>query len=161
MKKITKFKIIWLIALLVVMTFLMLFASFQHYFLLLKEIETKEIITKITFLKVEVKQNSEQGRKVEAVVTAYSVIESCHFRDKEGRCLMASGKPVYRGAIACPNFLRLGQKVRIEGKIYTCEDKMSKRYRYSRNPAYFDIFMWSYDQAILWGRQKKVVEILN
>lgn len=91
----------------------------------------------------------------EAVVTAYSGVESC---SQAPKCVMASGKPAYEGAVACPRYIALGTLVSIQGKTYTCEDRTAKRY-----DGRFDIFvgrdMNAYNQAIDFGIKKLQVTI--
>lgn len=90
-----------------------------------------------------------------AEVTAYNAdIAQTDDRPRE----MASGKEVYDGAIACPIYLALGDKVVIEKKIYTCEDRMAQRFR---NSHHYDIFMEDKDEALTFGRQPLLVTILN
>ncbi len=69
---------------------------------------------------------------------------------------MASGKHVYDGAIACPDRFPFGTKVEIDGKVYTCEDRMNARYR---DGNYFDIWMSNKAEAINFGRQTKQIII--
>jgi len=93
-----------------------------------------------------------QREKVSMITTAYSEFDSCHY---EG-CKMASGKPAYVGAIACPRDWELGKQVIIDGITYTCED------RYNLNlEDRIDIFMGygkdSYIKAINYGKQIKTV----
>lgn len=88
---------------------------------------------------------------IEAIVTAYSAdIEQTDERPWE----MASGRTVYDGAIACPIMLNFGDKVEIGGNIYTCEDRMAKRYR---DKWRFDILMKDKQSALRWGKQTKQV----
>lgn len=61
---------------------------------------------------------------------------------------MASGKKVYEGAVA-NNCLPFGSKIELNGKIYTVEDRMNKRY----GCEHFDLFFNSYAEAIEFGRQ--------
>jgi len=68
--------------------------------------------------------------------------------------IMASGKRVYKGAIA-NNCLKFGTKVKIYDKWYTVEDRMNKRY----GCEYFDIFFWDLDEAKEWGRRTIKIEI--
>lgn len=68
---------------------------------------------------------------------------------------MASGKTVYLGAIACPRDIKLGTKIEINNKVYTCEDRMNKRYKNN-----VDIFMWSKADALNFGRQKLLAKVL-
>lgn len=93
---------------------------------------------------------------IPGVVTAYSAIESC----ADSRCIMASGKSAKVGDIACPRALPFGTRVRIRGKIYTCEDRTAIRF-----DGRFDIFM-GYDQAahnaaIVWGKRRAEVQVLS
>jgi len=73
---------------------------------------------------------------------------------------MSSGKRAYVGAIACPRDWKLGQKVEIDGQIYTCEDRYAKRL--SRR---IDIFMGykqeSYEKAKKYGNQTKTVYLIE
>ena len=68
--------------------------------------------------------------------------------------IMASGKRVYKGAIACPREIPLGTKVKIQNKIYTCEDRLSLRY-----DKRFDIWFSSCKDAINWGIKRLPVMI--
>lgn len=61
---------------------------------------------------------------------------------------MASGKRVYEGAVA-NNCLPFGTQIELNGKIYTVEDRMNKRY----GCEHFDLFLNSYSEAIEFGRQ--------
>lgn len=92
----------------------------------------------------------------EAYVTSYSELDSCHYPG----CLTASGKPAYIGAIACPRKYKLGTKVEIKRKTYTCEDRTAKRY-----DGRWDIFQGygkeAHTKAINWGIQKLEVKILK
>lgn len=71
--------------------------------------------------------------------------------------IMASGKKVYPGAIACPKRFKFGDKVEIQGKIYICEDRMALRYR---DGNYFDIYLESKKEAKSFGRKLDVVEVI-
>lgn len=72
--------------------------------------------------------------------------------------ITANGDHVYFGGVACPSRYSFGTEVRIDGKVYKCNDRMNKRYR-SGN--YFDIWMSDYDRAIEHGRRSVTVEILG
>jgi len=93
-------------------------------------------------------------RVIEAEVTAYSEIDSCHY---DG-CPMASTNRAYKGAIACPRDIELYTRVVIEGKVYTCEDRTNKNL-----DGRWDIFMGygqeSYDKAINYGIKTLTIEI--
>jgi hypothetical protein len=75
-----------------------------------------------------------------AIVTQYSYADSCH-NVVEGKCLMASGRAVYVGAVACPRFLPLGTKVEVEGEIYRCEDRYATWVDTKRGMPTIDIFV--------------------
>jgi len=72
---------------------------------------------------------------------------------------MASGRSAYVGAVACPRKLPLGSKVKIAGKLLTCEDRTAKRF-----DGRFDIFQGygpdAQKKAIRWGKQNLEVQIL-
>jgi 3D (Asp-Asp-Asp) domain-containing protein len=93
-----------------------------------------------------------EGNVVEAYVTAYTPLETC----PNGTCIMASGKDVYVGAIACPRMYEFGTKVLIDEDVYTCEDRT--HYRFDGR---FDIFMEEYADALNWGKQYKEITIIN
>ena len=89
--------------------------------------------------------------KVYAVITAYNPTEAQCDSTPD---IMASGRRVYSGAIACPRELAFGTNVEIDGIVYTCEDRTAKRY-----DGRYDILMFSYEDAIAFGKQTKEVEI--
>lgn len=65
--------------------------------------------------------------------------------------IMASGKKVYTGAIACPSRYQFGEKIEVQGLgIFTCEDRMNARYRESNH---FDIYIPTKAEAFEFGRQ--------
>jgi len=86
-----------------------------------------------------------------ATITAYNPTKEQCDQDPD---IMASGKRVYEGSVACPRELEFGTVVRIDGKWYVCEDRTSKRY-----DGRFDLLMFNKREAIEFGRQKKEVEI--
>jgi hypothetical protein len=90
------------------------------------------------------------GQIVVADVTKYTPKETCPDRP----CIMASGKEVYSGAIACPRALKLRSIAVIDGLVYKCEDRTDKRLE-----GRYDIFTYDYDEAIQFGKQKKTVII--
>lgn len=91
-----------------------------------------------------------------AIVTQYSYADSCH-NVVEGKCLMASGKPVYVGAVACPRNLKLGTRVEIDGNTYQCEDRYATWVDAKRGMPTIDIFVNGNPQ----GNSVKVVNVLN
>lgn len=109
----------------------------------------KESIPEISATSTEV-----QFELVNAEVTMYSAIESCHYEN----CVMASGKRVYIGAVACPRKYVFGTEVEIDGARYTCEDRTAIRY-----DGRFDIFAGhlyeDYDRALKWGIRTMEIKI--
>lgn len=66
--------------------------------------------------------------------------------------VMASGKMVYKGAIACPRGIAFGSVIEVRGGgKFVCEDRMNSRYE-----NHFDIFMLTKTEALQFGR--KVME---
>lgn len=63
--------------------------------------------------------------------------------------VMASGKMVYVGAVACPASMKFGTKIEVRGVgEFTCEDRMNSRY-----DEHFDIFKMTKDEAFKFGRK--------
>ncbi len=63
-----------------------------------------------------------------SMITFYTDVGNCAYRKiVEGKkvCLMASGKPAYVGAIACPRTIKLGTTVEFDGETHICEDRYS------------------------------------
>lgn len=76
--------------------------------------------------------------------------------------IMASGKRVYDGAIACPRNLKLGTKVEIDGRIYTCEDRYNQRLDKIRKLPTIDVWMnVSNKEAFKIGLKKREVKIIK
>lgn len=92
---------------------------------------------------------------IQATTTAYSASSD---ETDDTPTIMASGKTVYQGAIACPKWLDFGTKVYINGTPHICEDRMAKRYRYT---PHFDIFSPSKAEAFEYGRQSVEVVIIK
>ncbi len=105
------------------------------------------------------------SRTFEATVTMYSGIESC---SEYPKCIMASGKPAYDGAVACPRSIPLGTRVSIYNpndkentlRALVCEDRTAKRY-----DGRFDIFAGrdidAYDYANDFGIKKLQVTVYD
>lgn len=72
--------------------------------------------------------------------------------------LTASGDSTGPGTIACPSRFKFGTLIQIEKRIYTCNDRMNKRYR---NSDHFDVWTEKKDDALLFGRQKLQVFVLE
>jgi len=90
------------------------------------------------------------------ITTAYSEYDSCHYAG----CKMASGKRAYIGAVACPRKWKLGTKVKINGIIYTCEDRYNKNLgdRIDIFQGYGDL---AYNQAKQYGKQNLLIYIIE
>jgi 3D (Asp-Asp-Asp) domain-containing protein len=88
-----------------------------------------------------------------AVVTAYnSEID----QTDDSPFITASGQNVRDGIVACPRELAFGTKVKIQGRVYECQDRMNKKF-----DDRFDIWMTHRGDALAWGKQKLGVEILR
>ena len=92
-----------------------------------------------------------KGTQVLATVTAYNPVPEQTDNTPD---VFASGNKVYEGGIACPRYLQLGIFVEIDGKMYVCEDRTALKH-----DGTFDILMFDYQEAIVWGRQVKSVII--
>lgn len=68
--------------------------------------------------------------------------------------ITASGKQVKEGMIA-NNCLEFGTIVEMDGKFYEVQDKMNKKYGCN----YFDVLMFSKEEAIKFGRQNKIITL--
>lgn len=90
-----------------------------------------------------IEEDAEELRIVQtfdAYRTEYSRADSCH-NIRDGHCLMASGKPVYEGAVACPYSLRLGTKIMIGDDVFTCEDRYARWLDRARGKPTIDVFV--------------------
>lgn len=97
---------------------------------------------------------TELAISIEATVTAYSSSED---ETDDRPWEMASGRTVYDGAIACPSRFEFGTQVLIGERIFTCEDRMAKRYR---DGNHFDIWLGSKGEALQYGKQTLSVLVL-
>jgi 3D (Asp-Asp-Asp) domain-containing protein len=124
-------------------TQIVLITTYQHSFhqcptikrIIVPEVSAKEIPKNI----------------ITATITGYNALPNQTQGDPN---IMASGKNVYVGAIACPRKYPFGTKVEIDNVIYTCEDRLNIKYDNR-----FDIFFEHYEDAINWGKQTKQVII--
>ncbi len=73
--------------------------------------------------------------------------------------LTAAGTRTREGVIASNN-LPFGTKVRIDGKIYTVEDRMNRKYT-NAVPARIDIVFMSLEKARHFGKRTIEIEVLN
>lgn len=90
---------------------------------------------------------------VKAEVTGYSSEES---QTDSTPFITASGATVRTGTVACPVRFLFGTRIGIDGVIYTCDDRMAKRYQATNH---FDVWFQTSEEAIKFGRQKKEVII--
>lgn len=108
-------------------------------------------------IKLRTENKLGTGKKINAV-SAYSELDSCHYPTKNG-CLTASGKIARVGMVAT-NLYPFGTKLKIGNKIYTVEDRISKKYNDR-----CDIFMGygeeAYQKALNFGVQYLSIEVLK
>jgi hypothetical protein len=78
-----------------------------------------------------------------ATVTAYT---------SRPRAATASGVPVSDGIVACPRKYPFGTRVVIEGRIYECRDRLSRKY-----DDRFDIWKPTRTAARLFGKRHRLV----
>jgi 3D (Asp-Asp-Asp) domain-containing protein len=90
-----------------------------------------------------------------AVVTAYT---SSVDETDENPFETASGSRTRRGVLACPKKYEFGTKIVIDGRQYTCEDRMNRRYR---DKECFDIWVETKSEAFNWGRRELKVKVLS
>ena len=96
----------------------------------------------------------------EYTITHYCACVICCGSQAQG--LTASGKQVKSGMVAC-NHLPFGTKVKIAGKVYTVEDRGSKRYfgTFKDIHRHIDIYIPDHVQALKLGILKRYVEVLK
>ena len=87
------------------------------------------------------------------VVTGYSsTVDQCDSTP----FITANGERVRVGTIACPRYIPFGSVVVVDGKIYTCNDRMALKHAHR-----FDIWFPTRAEAIAWGKQIKEIIVLN
>lgn len=95
-------------------------------------------------------------KKVLGVVTAYSEIDSCHYKG----CPMANGIRAQEGYIACPRDIKLGTIVAIDNQLYECGDRTAKWV-----DGRWDIFVGygkeAHKKALVFGKQEKEIIIIK
>jgi len=128
---------------------------------LLERLNTQRPLQAITAPTKEVAEVKTPAKtKFVAYSTAYSRKSSCH-NPRGSECLTAIGRDTKEGVtVACPRDMKLGTKVRVNGKTYTCEDRYAKFLDGKRGLPTVDIFMESNELAIQYGLQKVTVEVL-
>ena len=93
------------------------------------------------------------------LTTAYcSCFRCCNKSDG----IMASGRKVYPGAVAC-NWLPFGTRLKVGNRIYTVEDRGAKSLFGTKDNhiKHLDIYMPTHKEALRYGRRWVDVEILR
>jgi len=121
------------------------FVSFESQNVLETILDDKNIIIEQA-LAIEIPEKVKEIEKWEiAEFTSYSAGDGF-----TPGTVMASGRTVYVGAIACPSRYAFGTVVEVRGVgMFTCEDRMAKRFR---DGSFFDIYADSVDTARQFGR---------
>lgn len=87
-----------------------------------------------------------------AEVTAYSSSPDETWGDP---FITASGREVHEGLVACPRKFPFGTRFRIGKRIYTCWDRLHRRF-----DDRFDIWKPSKQEALQFGKKVLIVEAL-
>ena len=85
----------------------------------------------------------ETGTAIIAEITSYNSVPA---QTDDTPFITASGTHVHDGTIACPYEYAFGTTVSIEGKKYTCEDRMNRKY-----PDRFDVWLANTASSSEWG----------
>lgn len=72
------------------------------------------------------------------------------------RGTMANGEKVHQGAIACSRDIPLGTKIYTSGEIFTCEDRLAKRFDHR-----FDIWMEDCSKSLDFGKRTLEYKIIK
>jgi len=70
--------------------------------------------------------------------------------------ITASQKPTQEGVIACPRYYKFSTQFLINGKIYTCWDRMNSKFIHR-----FDIWFPSKQEAKEWGNKILMVYLIK
>lgn len=117
------------------------------------ELPDKPVLVQNEIIEGEpIKEKEAPINEIMAIVSAYNPLPE---QTDDTPFINAMGKKVQDGDIA-NNCLPFETEVEMEGKIYTVRDRMNSRYNDCR---YFDIFMWSEEEAINWGRRTMEIKI--
>lgn len=95
-------------------------------------------------------------KKIIKIVTAYYPAPSETDSDP---CIAASGLNICstsENICACPRKYPFGTKFLIGNKIYSCQDRLSKKY-----DDRIDLLMSSKEEVLKWGKRKLEVTVLN
>ena len=93
------------------------------------------------------------GMRVSVYASAYSSTEA---QTDASPFITASGTTVHPGTVAA-NFLPIGTTILLNGKKYTVEDRLNRRYD---NEYMIDVWMASLDEALQFGVRLVTFEIL-
>jgi len=135
-------------------------AEYPHTreYVLNKVLSKTEIVVEVPEIHIPKIEEVAEIVEEELKVAEFSAYTSREEETDSNPFTMASGKRVYEGAIACPTKYSFGTKVKANGSIYICEDRMAKRFREGN---YFDIWFNNYDDAISFGRRDLEYKILD
>lgn len=152
----------------IIKTFAMKFENISRPVLLASVILNSVLISALVPYHIEVKPNILLSQsRIEAEPTLVPVetfdasVSGYTSREQETDStpfITANGDHVYYGGVACPSRYKFGTKVLINEKVFTCNDRMNKRYR---DGNYFDIWMPSLEQALEHGRRQVEISILK
>lgn len=94
----------------------------------------------------------EAPQRFPAVVTAYSSSPDETWGDP---WITASGRRVADGVVACPRRFPFGTQFRIGRRVYTCWDRMHRRFDHR-----FDVWKPTKQEALEFGLQQLPIEVL-
>lgn len=130
--------------------------TYQHIYFKPQTIK-RLIISEVSAKELPIAVQKEKSEKpiltTQAVITAYNATPG---QTDSTPNIMASGKTIYLGAVACPRKYPFGTRIEILGKIYTCEDRLAKKF-----DDRFDILMATNEEAINFGKQYLEVKIIE
>ena len=108
-----------------------------------------------TFIyEAEAEEVVEQDTKIViATITAYT---SSVDETDDTPFITASGATTGEGVIACPPKYEFGTLIEIEGRQFTCEDRMNRRYHKEER---FDIWVETKSEAYQWGVRELPIQI--
>ena len=96
--------------------------------------------------KIIVKTKRSEPKYKIVTVTSYCSCEKCCGPNAKG--ITASGKKVKTGMIAASMGMKFGTRVRINGQVYTVEDRLARRF-----DDRIDIYMDSHEDALKFGKR--------